>query len=132
MDADGGKGRKREACLVRKHREFKSDTETHAFQSSCSSLRAVPFPLCHRGERPTSSFVYPGMWDVLTGWLFIDSAQLRVPTVALSLDLSCVYLCVCVSTPLSVLSDHQTSHRQTGSCETQARECAALRGKLSH
>lgn len=53
MDADGGKGRKREACLVRKHREFKSDTETHAFPSSCSSFRAVPFPLCHKEERET-------------------------------------------------------------------------------
>lgn len=32
-----------------------------------------------RAQRPTSSFVYPGMWDILTGWPFIDSTQLWVP-----------------------------------------------------
>lgn len=35
-----------------------------------------------RGERPTSSFVHPGMWDILTGWLFNDGTQLRVLPVA--------------------------------------------------
>lgn len=55
-------------------------------------------PCCvtKRKARPTSSFVHPGMWDILTSWLFIDSAQLRVPPVALSLSLSCVCLCMCV------------------------------------
>lgn len=50
------------------------------------------------GKRPTSSFVYPGMWDILTGWLFIDRTQLRVPPVALSLSLVSVSY-VCVTTP---------------------------------
>lgn len=53
-----------------------------------------------RGERPTSSFVHPGMWDILTGWLFIDSTQLRVPPVALPLSLSSV----CFYSIISVIS----------------------------
>lgn len=41
----------------------------------CSSLHAVSFPLRRLTERPTSSFVYLGKWDVLTGWLPIDSTH---------------------------------------------------------
>lgn len=41
--------------------------------------RGVTPAVSVRGERPTSSFVPPGMWDILTGWLFNDGTQLRVP-----------------------------------------------------
>lgn len=58
-----------------------------------------------RGERPTSAFVHPGMWDILTGWLFNDGTQLRLPPVAFSLSL-CVRNNVCVffTQTLSLLS----------------------------
>lgn len=41
-------------------------------------MRAHPSCVTERRARPASSFVHPGMWDILTSWLFIDSAQLRV------------------------------------------------------
>lgn len=70
-----------------------SDAHVQSFLFPRSLIPAVSL----RGERPTSSFVHPGMWDILTGWLFIDSAQLRVPPEALSLRHSCVCNNVCVS-----------------------------------
>lgn len=126
-DADGGRGkdRRREVCQVREDMGGKSSKKRprdtgflsfsiFLFLSPRSLIPAVSLS----GKRPTSSFVYPGMWNVLTGWLFIDSTQLRVPPVAFSLSLSCV----CVSTPLSLLSANQALPRKTGCWETHARE----------
>lgn len=89
---------------------------------SISFHHPVPLPtqthpccVTERRARPASSFVHPGMWDILTSWLFIDSTQLRVPPVALSLSHSgvCAGVCVCVfvSTALSLLSAKQALPR---------------------
>lgn len=64
------------------------------------------------GERPTSSFVHPGMWDILTGWLFNDGTQLRVPPVAFSSHTVCAPMFVCY-----LLSTNQASPRDTGNSQ---------------
>lgn len=83
----------REVCQIGKDKEVKVQEVTrrlalHSFPIffPCSVMPAVS----QRGQRPTSSFVYSGMWAVLTSRLFIDSTQLRV---LLSLNLSSVRLC---------------------------------------
>lgn len=50
-----------------------------------SLCRLIP-AVSQRGTGPTSSFVCSGMWDVLTGRLFIDSEQLRVSPLRLFLS----------------------------------------------
>lgn len=90
----------------------KSDLEMHLF------ILHLPVPLSVQshsqiGARPPSFFIHPGMWDVLTGWLSIESAQLRVLPAPPRGSPSQSVLCVSkrVSTPLSVLSADQASHR---------------------
>ena len=96
MDADGGEGRKREACLVRKHREFKSGPETHAFPSSCSSFRAVPFPLRHKEERDPLPLLF--IQECGTSWQAGFSLTVHSWEFPLWLFLStspvCIYACV--------------------------------------
>lgn len=95
------------------------------------SIFLFPFPrslfpaVSPRGERPTSSFVHPGMWDILTGWLFIDSTQLRVPPVALSLSLSGV----CFDSIISVISQPGLTQEDRVLRNTSQRVCGELHSR---
>lgn len=77
-------GKTGEICQVRIDREAKVQLVAGSHTLYSLSILLL-LPLCtlipavsQRGTGPTSSFVYSGMWDVPTGRLFIDSAQLRV------------------------------------------------------
>lgn len=83
------------------------------------SLGAVSSLPCRRGERPTSSFVYPGMRDVLTGRLF--SAQLSF-LLWHFLRTSPVCTGVCVCSIICAVSVNQAKHRETACRETQSRD----------
>lgn len=99
----GGKERHETQSLSKKGKSGRCEFEHRPSEKwlSISFHRPVPLPtqthprcVTERRARPASSFVHPGMWDILTSWLFIDGAQLRVPPVALSLSHSGVSVCL--------------------------------------